>query len=71
MLTCAGWLSTTDRFWGVDWVQEVHELVGNLVLVLIGLHLLGVIASSWLSRENLMRAMITGRKRPPTDNERP
>ncbi|MGB8712018.1 MAG: cytochrome b/b6 domain-containing protein [Onishia taeanensis] len=69
VLTCSGWLSTTDRFWGVDWVQQLHVLAGNLVLTLVGLHLLGVIASSWLSRENLMRAMVTGRKRPPTGND--
>ncbi|MAX32889.1 Cytochrome b [Onishia taeanensis] len=70
VLACSGWLSTTDRFWGVDWVQEVHELAGDLVLVLVGLHLVGVIASSWLTRENLVRAMITGRKRAASGDDK-
>lgn len=71
VLALSGWLSTTDRFWGVDWVQEVHELAGNLVLVLVALHVLGVIASSWLSKENLVRAMVTGSKRYPTSDDQP
>lgn len=44
--------------------EEVHELFANLSFILIGLHVLGVIASSTAHRENLVRSMIDGRKRP-------
>ncbi len=58
-----GWLSTTDQFWGVEWLEELHEVAAYLSVGLIALHVLGVVASSWLHQENLVRAMITGRKR--------
>jgi len=64
-LTCAsGWLATTDRFWGVAWVQDTHEILADTLVVLAGLHLGGVIYASLRHRENLARAMVTGRKLP-------
>ncbi len=58
-----GWLSVTDRFWGVKWVQELHEALANTLLWLAGFHVAGVIYTSVRHRENLVRAMFTGRKR--------
>lgn len=42
--------------------EEVHEVLATLMLILVGLHILGVIVGSWLHHENLIAAMITGRK---------
>lgn len=48
------------HFW-----KEIHETLMGISLFLIGLHICGVIASSYVHRENLILAMITGRKKIP------
>jgi len=59
-----GWLYTTDRFWGVAWVGNLHLWLTNALLGLVGLHVLGVVWTSLKSRENLVAAMVHGRKAP-------
>lgn len=42
--------------------EEVHEAIASVMLAVVGVHIAGVLAASWLHRENLVRSMITGRK---------
>jgi cytochrome b len=46
-----------------DAAGEAHEVLTHALLILIGLHVLAVIATGFKHRENLVRAMWTGRKR--------
>jgi cytochrome b len=49
-----------------DWaylLRGVHTVAVNVLIVLAGLHIVGVIGSSVQHRENLVRAMVTGLKR--------
>lgn len=46
-------------------IEETHEALANLALILVILHVGGVAFTSWREHENLPRAMIRGRKRAP------
>ena len=62
--TASGFAMTTNMFFGIEWVEEMHEVTVNILLALVFLHIVGVIFSSISHKENLVRAMITGLKRP-------
>ena len=62
-VSATGVMMTTDAFWGAEWVEDAHEAAVNLTLGLILLHLLGVAVASLEHGENLVRSMLTGRKR--------
>lgn len=49
--------------WSGDWMEEVHEFFANFTLLMVVIHVSGVIFSSLLEGENLVKAMMTGRKK--------
>ena len=50
---------------GSEAVEEVHEVLANLMLLLIAVHVGGVVLTSFRHHENLARSMVTGDKRAP------
>lgn len=50
-----------------EWMEEIHEFFANFTMLLVLLHVAGVIVSSLLEGENLIRAMVTGDKKYHSD----
>jgi cytochrome b len=64
-LCVTGWLYTTDRFWGDEVVDRLHQALAWALLGLALLHVAGVVFTSFRHRENLVRAMLDGLKDRP------
>jgi cytochrome b len=60
-----GYMMTTNAFWGIDWVEETHEVLVNWAWVSIALHVVAVLWESYRTGINLPRAMVTGSKQVP------
>ncbi len=56
----SGWAVYEDV--GGHFMEELHEGAANGMMAIVGIHIAGVIVSSWLHHENLVLAMITGWK---------
>lgn len=57
-----GWLQGTDRFWGEEWLQELHAWLANGLIAAAGLHAAAAIVMGRKERTNLVKAMVTGTK---------
>ncbi|GAB4115395.1 MAG: hypothetical protein Fur0014_17720 [Rubrivivax sp.] len=55
-----GWTIYDDL--GPEALEEVHEFAGHAMLLVVLVHIVGVVLASWMHHENLVRAMVTGRK---------
>lgn len=71
VLACGitGWMLGQDAFWGDSMIHGVHEASANAILVLALVHVAGAVLASVRHRENLVFAMLTGRKRAPSGSD--
>ncbi|CAA9889300.1 Cytochrome b561 [Candidatus Methylobacter favarea] len=54
---------SNEKFW-----EEAHEIAANLSLLLVIVHVLGVAFESVIHKENLVKAMWNGNKKPADNN---
>jgi cytochrome b len=60
-----GWLALAGN--AAEWVEEAHEIAANTLITLVLVHVIGVLWSSRTHGENLLKAMLTGRKTAPSE----
>jgi len=60
VVAATGW-ATYDEVGG-KWLEELHEGAANVMLAVVGAHIAGVLIGTWLHHDNLIGAMLTGRK---------
>ncbi len=56
-------MEEVDRFWGEEWVEELHELLANLTMAAVVVHVTAVFVMQRWTGVELLRPMITGRRR--------
>ena len=62
-IAVSGWMMTTDAWWGNETVETVHTLTVEISIWAVALHVAAAVVTGLRHRENLVLAMITGRKR--------
>src|SRR5258706_5066116 len=60
-----GWMLGLDRFWGEQWLQDLHAVLAYALAGCAVLHIIGAVATSRAQHQNLIKAMITGTKSAP------
>lgn len=67
LIGATGYMMTTNAFWGVEWVEEAHEVLVGWAEISILVHIAAVIWESFRTGVNLPQAMISGVKSVPDD----
>lgn len=68
LLGITGYMMGTISFFGIDWVEEAHEMAFNWLVFSIILHIGGVMFDTWRTGVPIVSAMINGKKRIPEDS---
>ena len=60
-------MEEVDMFFGEDWLEELHEVMANLMMTAVVIHVTAVVVmQKWLGVQ-LVRPMITGKREVPED----
>ena len=64
LVTVATGYATYEEL-GWDWLQDMHEAMASLLMGIVVIHIAAVLLTSVVHKENLVRAMLTGKKMIP------
>lgn len=61
----SGWMQGLNRFWGEDWVENLHEYAANSLMAAAGIHVAAVLIMPRITGLPLIRPMLTGKRSIP------
>lgn len=61
-LGVTGFMMGTDKYWGEEWLEEIHLNISRGIQVLVVLHLLGVFSDSYRFKRRTWMSMINGER---------
>lgn len=59
-LAVTGWMQGLDAFWGDEWLEVLHETLGNSLIGAAAVHVTAVLWIQWRFRLPLLRSMLWG-----------
>ena len=62
LIVLTGWMQRWDMFWGVEWVEETHEVLANIAMIAVVIHITAVVVMERKLGISLIRPMITGKR---------
>ena len=62
LIALSGWMMTTNRWFGIEWVEELHEAAVTWAEISVVAHIAAVFVESLRLRINLPKSMVTGYK---------
>lgn len=62
LIVMTGWMQRWDMFWGVEWVEEAHEVLANIAMIAVVIHITAVVVMERKLGISLIRTIITGKR---------
>ncbi|KHD89780.1 MAG: hypothetical protein OM95_01525 [Bdellovibrio sp. ArHS] len=62
-LGITGFMMGTDAYFGEEWVEQLHEIIANVMMAGVAMHVAGVLLASYHEKQNLVASMVHGYKK--------
>lgn len=69
VISVSGWMMVTNRWWGIEWVEDLHEAAVTWAELSVLVHVAAVFFESRRLGINLPKSMVTGYKDMPPDSQ--
>lgn len=62
VLATTGWMMSWERYWGEEWLENLHHQTSNALILLVVIHLLGILHDAVHFRRPTWMGMIHGKR---------